>query len=73
MLTLHRMPVIFPTEYMYETFTPTKDTPKGEVYADVVRDVYSKCYGLEKVSNSLMEKVALKEYLYPSKEAKKEM
>jgi len=61
-LTIHRMPIVFPTEFM---FTNNKNIfPKPEIYADTVREIYSEAYSLEKVPNSHLEKEELKKYLF---------
>ena len=63
-LVVHRMPTIYPTEYMYKNYGLSKENSKAEVYSNVARDIYSKIYNLQKVNNSQMDKVTLKKYLY---------
>ena len=64
-ITLRRMPVIF---FSSELRHKSEGKSEVEAYSDVIRDMYSKVYGIQKVDNSLMEKVKLNEYIYSSKE-----
>jgi len=64
MLTVHKMPVIYPTEFMYKNARYNERLAKPEIYADTMREIFSETYNLEMVNNSHIEKVQLKEYLY---------
>ncbi len=65
LMWVKHLPTIFPTDYMYEKY---KDWGKSkvEIYAEVVRDIYSTTFGVKKADNSLMQKVHLNAYLYGS-------
>jgi len=59
------MPIIIPPQEIIERKNSHDD--KVEAYANLVRDIYSETYKIEKVDNSLQQKVKLNEYLYQSK------
>lgn len=62
-LKIHRLPPIFPTEYMLEKYKEFGKT-NSEIYGEVARDIYCKTFGLKKSNLSLQDKTRLEEYLY---------
>ena len=62
-IIVHRLPVIFPTEYMYKKYAHYGSS-QADIYAEVARDVYCKTFGLQKSNISLVEKNKLSDYLY---------
>ena len=68
-IEIHRMPVIFPTEEMFEKYKSWGES-KVEVYCEVARDIYCKSFGLSKLNQSFINKQQLKIYLFDNKELK---
>lgn len=60
-LTLKKMPVIVYTD---EIQHKVGDKSPGDVYAETVRDIYSKTFKLQKLNSSLLDKVKLNNYIY---------
>lgn len=69
LITLHRMPVVFPTKYMFEHYKHL-GTSNWEIYAEVVRDIYCSTYGLIKSNLTLADKKNLEDYLYDPQKMK---
>ena len=61
--TIYRLPVIYPTEYMLRKYGG-EGKANSDVYAEVVRDIYCRTFGLKKATQSLVDKTKLLEYLY---------
>ncbi len=62
-IVIHRLPVIYPTDYMFQRYERWGNT-KAEIYAEVAREIYCKTYGLGKSTLSLVDKGRLVDYLY---------
>ena len=62
-ITVSRLPVVYPTPYMYNKY---KDwgTSNGDIYAAVVRDIYSRTFNLPKSPWGLKDKDNFYHYLY---------
>eukprot|EP00826_Nyctotherus_ovalis_P052039 TRINITY_DN6553_c0_g1_i13.p2 TRINITY_DN6553_c0_g1~~TRINITY_DN6553_c0_g1_i13.p2 ORF type:complete len:135 (+),score=44.44 TRINITY_DN6553_c0_g1_i13:928-1332(+) len=60
-MTLNKLPVISFTDAVK---VKVKDKSAGDVYAETVRDIYSKTFKLEKIESSLVDKVKLNDYVY---------
>lgn len=70
-LEIHRMPVLFPTEFMFDKYKSWGET-KVEVYCEVARDVYCKSFGLKKLHQSFVDKQKFKDHVFGNKELKLE-
>jgi hypothetical protein len=68
-LEIHRMPILFPTEEMFEKYKSWGES-KVEVYCEIARDIYCKSFNLQKFDQSFVSKQKLKAFLFNNKELK---